>query len=62
MCVIWDDRCYHSNCICPRMTEAEEEVSFFARRTESIDAEGVSKLLTRNTEAVFGRINIDHVM
>lgn len=44
------------------MTEAEEEVSFFARRTESIDAEGVSKLLTRNTEAVFGRINIDHVM
>ena len=38
-----------------------EEESFIARRTESVDAEGVFKLLTRTSEAIFGRINIDHL-
>ena len=43
------------------MAENEEE-SFIARRTESVDAEGISKLLTRTSEAIFGRINVDHLM
>ena len=38
------------------------EESFVARRTESVDAEGISKLLNKNSEAVFGRINVDHLM
>ena len=39
-----------------------EDESFIARRTESVDAEGISKLLTRTSEAIFGRINVDHLM
>ena len=43
------------------MADGEEE-PFVARRTESVDAGGISKLIRRNTEAIFGRINIDHLM
>ena len=45
----------------PDMADSEEE-SFIARRTESVDAKGVAKLISRSTEAVFGRINVDHLM
>ena len=43
------------------MADNDEE-SFIARRTESVDAEGVEKLIRRSTEAIFGRINVDHLM
>lgn len=35
---------------------------FTARRAESLDASGISKLINRSTERVFGRIIIDNVM
>ena len=43
------------------MADSEEE-RFIARRTESVDAEGIAKLIRRITEDVFGRINVDHLM
>lgn len=43
------------------MADSAEE-SFVARRTESVDAEGISKLIRRSTEEIFGRINVDHLM
>ncbi len=35
---------------------------FVARRTESVDSEGIIQLMKRHTESVFGRINVDDVM
>ena len=43
-------------------TMASETENFFARRTESLDAPGISKLVRRNTESVFGKINVDYIM
>ena len=35
---------------------------FVARRAELIDSEGISKLVKRQTENVFGRLNVEDVM
>ena len=35
---------------------------YTARRAEPLDATGVQLLLKRQTEAVFGRVNVDNVM
>ena len=43
------------------MADSEEE-RFIARRTESVDAEGIANLINRSTEDIFGRINVDHLM
>jgi len=44
--------------------EAEGAASedFIARRTESLDAYGIAKLVKRPTEAVFGRINAESII
>lgn len=55
--------CWPALCAIAEMAEStSEEESFIARRTESVDAEGISKLLTRTSETVFGRINVDYLM
>ena len=36
--------------------------SFIARRTESLDAEKIANLVTRNTETVFGRVDVENIM
>lgn len=35
---------------------------FIARRTESIDAERISELVSRHTEKVFGRTDVEKIM
>ena len=35
---------------------------FVARRAESIDCEGILRLLKKHTESVFGRLNVDDIM
>lgn len=42
--------------------EESDSESFVARRTESVDAQGIAKLVKRATESVFGRINVENVM
>ena len=39
-----------------------ETANFFARRTESVDAAGIAGLVGRQTEAVFGRVNVEYIM
>lgn len=36
--------------------------SFIARRTESLDAERISELISRHTENVFGRTDVEKIM
>ena len=36
--------------------------SFIARRTESSDADKIAKLVTRHTETVFGRVDVERIM
>ena len=36
--------------------------NFIARRTESLDAEKIAHLVTRHTETVFGRIDVENIM
>ena len=36
--------------------------SFIARRTESLDAEKIASLVTRHTETVFGRTDVEDIM
>ena len=43
-------------------TEGAASEDFIARRTESLDAYGISKLVKRATEAVFGRTNAESIM
>lgn len=40
----------------------DKEEPFTARRTESVDSEGVATLMRRQTESIFGRLNPDEVM
>ena len=42
--------------------QGEDSEPYTARRAESLDATGVQLLLKRQTEAVFGRVNVDNVM
>lgn len=44
------------------MEESKEEVVLTARRTESIDAPAIEKLITSATFEVFGRVDIVRVM
>ena len=47
------------------MADEEEDKNgepFVARRTESVDSEGIIQLMKKKTENVFGRINVDDVM
>ena len=44
------------------MVEDREDRSFMVRRAESLDSEGVARLIKRQTEALFGRVNVDDVM
>lgn len=41
---------------------AVQSESFIARRTESVDAEKIAQLVTRHTETVFGRVDVENVM
>ena len=45
-----------------KMHAEKTDESFSARRTESLDAEGISQLITRHTDALFGRVNVEHLM
>lgn len=40
----------------------QETADFFARRTESVDAAGIAGLVQRQTESVFGRVNVEYIM
>lgn len=42
--------------------ESVASEDFIARRTESLDAHGISKLVKRSTEAIFGRTNAENIM
>jgi hypothetical protein len=41
---------------------AVQSESFIARRTESLDADKIANLVTRHTETVFGRIDVENIM
>ena len=43
------------------MSAAQSE-NFIARRTESVDADKITQLVTKHTERVFGRINVESIM
>ena len=45
-----------------KFKERTNNVSVFARRTESLDAPGIQKLITKKTYEVFGRVNVAYVM
>ena len=42
--------------------ESGASEDFIARRTESLDAHGISKLVKKSTEAIFGRTNAESIM
>ena len=44
------------------MESASGSESFVVRRSESLDAQGISKLVKRATENVFGRLNVEYIM
>lgn len=46
----------------PTRKMALQSEDFIARRTESLDAEKIAHLVTRHTETVFGRIDVENVM
>jgi len=39
-----------------------DQEKFFSRRTESSDAQGIAKLVTRHTESLFSRVNAENIM
>ena len=41
----------------PKMSEG-----CIARRTDSLDAEKIAHLVTRHTETVFGRVDVENIM
>ena len=41
---------------------ATQSENFIARRTESLDADKIAELVTKQTEKVFGRINVESIM
>lgn len=45
-----------------RLAMAVQSESFIARRTESLDAEKIAGLVTKHTETVFGRIDVENIM
>ena len=49
-------------CISMATVMAAELEDVLARRTESLDAAGISLLVRRSTEAVFGRTNVENTM
>lgn len=42
--------------------KTSETEPFTARRTESLDALGIVKLLTNKSESIFGRVIVDNIM
>ena len=36
--------------------------NFIARRTESLDADKIASLVTKHTETVFGRVDVENIM
>lgn len=42
--------------------EGSNMLSVFARRTESLDAPGIQKLVTKQTYEIFGRVNVAYIM
>lgn len=42
--------------------DVQNEESFIARRTESLDAQKIAELVTKQTESVFGRTDVEDIM
>ena len=40
----------------------DEELSISARRTESLDGPLISELVSKDTQRLFGRVNVAHIM
>ena len=40
----------------------DEELSISARRTESLDGPLISELVSKDTQRLFGRVNVSHIM
>ena len=45
-----------------KFVDRTDNVSVFARRTESLDAPGIQKLITKETYEIFGRVNVAYLM